>query len=205
MNSNILKLSGIALITIFTLGCEDVSKETATEEGAEMIEEVIESTEDAVESSEGAVTEAVEGVESETSEALQDAASTATGASDFSSFFENGSTDFSGSVFEFGETSTDGKTLSEEAKTMFNQVAEVMIANPNATIDVRGHTRKVGTELANKASSKVRAILVQSYLKEKGVEGNRIDTKGRGSADLLADTAEDDMAQKRISIVLTAI
>ena len=179
-------------------------KEKTAETAEEVTEEVMESTE--VEVVEEVMVTAEEAMDTTTTEGTEESTEGAvSGADDFTSFFENGSTDYEGVVFVFGETSTDGKTLSDEAKLMFDKVAAAMIANPNSKIDVRGHTRKVGTAPTNKISSKARALLVQEYLKEKGIDGKRIDTKGKGSSELLEGVADDDMSQKRITMILTQL
>lgn len=199
----LVKVLGLGLVMGLMTSC---GGEKPAEKMEEVTEEATEAIENATEAVEEVVTEGAEEMMDSTSEAAtEEVSSAASGADDFASFFEGDGSGYEGYVFEFGETSTDGKTLSAEAKAMFDKVAEIMIANPNAKIEVRGHTRNVGVEATNKVSSKARALLVQGYLKEKSIDGKRIDTKGKGSSMLLDGAAEDDMSQKRITMVLTQI
>jgi len=63
---------------------------------------------------------------------------------------------------------------------ILNQIAGVLIANPDYLIEVRGFTDNVGNSKANLILSSKRAIAVKKYLVRKGVEVSRINTNGYG-------------------------
>jgi len=108
-------------------------------------------------------------------------------------------------IINFGNVSPDGKVLSSAAKATFDQVAAIMKANPNMSIDVRGHNADKGGAAKNaaaKGASKVRAGLVQAYLITKGIKGSRISTSSLGHSAPIAGKDAKDEGNKRISIAI---
>ncbi len=108
----------------------------------------------------------------------------------------------SGTRVNFG-TVSDGKALSASARATFDQVAEIMKANPDMKIDIRAHSKDHGNVVENsaaRAACKVRAGLVQAYLKLKGVALDRIKSSSIGKKEPLSGIDAKDDKQKRIEI-----
>jgi len=80
-----------------------------------------------------------------------------------------------GVKFEF-----DSDRLTEEAKTILNQVAETLQAYADTNVEVEGHTDSVGSESYNLGLSERRAIAVKKYLEGRGVVGKRMTPVGYG-------------------------
>jgi len=109
-------------------------------------------------------------------------------------------------VVNFGTLSPDGKALSAPAKARLDQIADIMKATPGLKIEVRGHNKDQGNKVKNgaaRATSKVRAGLVQAYLQTRGIKGNRIKTTSLGHDEPLAGVPATDDKQKRITIKTT--
>lgn len=110
----------------------------------------------------------------------------------------------SGTVVNFG-TVSDGKILTSEAKRIFDQVAEVMKANPDMKIDIRAHSKDHGNAIENgtaRAACKIRAGLVQAYLKAKGVALSRVKSSSLGKKEPMSGVDPKDDKQKRIEIAI---
>jgi len=128
------------------------------------------------------------------------AGSTYTGAS---KQFNDAATSGGSTVINFGQVSQDGKALSSAARAQLDQIAEIMKANPNMKIEVRGHNKDHGNKIENgtaRAASKVRAKLVEAHLVTKGVGAGRIKTDAIGHDEVLGGVPATDDRQKRITI-----
>lgn len=79
-------------------------------------------------------------------------------------------------LFKEGSSDLDTEEFADE----LNQIVQLMNYKPNLKILIEGHTDKVGGEEFNKALSLKRAESVKNHLILKGIEKNRIDTKGFG-------------------------
>ena len=102
-------------------------------------------------------------------------------------------------VFKKGST-----TLTDEAKTVLNDVAEVIMSYSGQVVEVAGHTDSSGDALANLELSRKRAIAVQEYLVDRQVPESRISPIGYGETDPIADnlTPEGQAANRRIEFKL---
>jgi OmpA-OmpF porin, OOP family len=71
-------------------------------------------------------------------------------------------------------------------------------------VGVYGHTDNVGNDGSNQKLSEERANAVKSYLLSKGLPAQRIESKGFGSANPIADnsTAAGKAQNRRVQIVL---
>lgn len=83
-----------------------------------------------------------------------------------------------------------------------NEVAQTLQAYPSTIIDVLGHTDSVGTDEYNQRLSEQRAQSVASYLVSRGVQQERIATRGYGESMPIADNATDAgrAANRRVEI-----
>lgn len=84
-------------------------------------------------------------------------------------------------------------------------VAQNLIAYPNSTVQIIGHTDNTGTAALNKDLSNRRALSVSAVLREAGVPGARIVAFGRGEDFPVASnlTPEGRAANRRVEIVIT--
>lgn len=89
--------------------------------------------------------------------------------------------------FEF-----DRAQLTVNARTILDGVAEALIGVPNARIEVGGHTDDKGTDEYNQALSERRAGSVRQYLSEKGVDNSRMEARGYGESEPIADNQTDE-------------
>jgi outer membrane beta-barrel protein len=101
--------------------------------------------------------------------------------------------------------------ISEDGKTILNNNATAMKANPNLVIRVAGYTSAAGTEEYNQKLSERRAKSVKDYLvKTGGINANRISTIGYGKsnpAKYEADPSDklSDAALANMRVVLEVI
>jgi len=74
-----------------------------------------------------------------------------------------------------------GKALiMPDSYAVLNEVADVLIENPNIRIRVEGHTDSRGSMELNMRLSNARADSVKQYLVSKGIDSSRIETVGYG-------------------------
>lgn len=91
-----------------------------------------------------------------------------------------------------------GATLTPQARSILNRVAESLIANPEIRVEVAGHTDSRGTAARNLRLSTARAQAVRSYLVSRGIPARRLVARGYGSAQPIADNGtESGRAQNR--------
>ncbi|NQX92335.1 MAG: OmpA family protein, partial [Flavobacteriales bacterium] len=76
-------------------------------------------------------------------------------------------------------------TLNVAAKYQLDQLAKIMLANPNITIELSSHTDSRGDDPYNLELSQQRANNSKTYLMEQGVEESRMVAKGFGETKLL--------------------
>ncbi len=120
---------------------------------------------------------------------------------------------FSGDGDKVGKTVTfktmnfaTGKAdVPADAMSEVNNLAALLKAFPNATIEIGGHTDNVGNADNNNTLSAARAGSVKAALVKAGINGDRITTKGYGSAKPKAsnDTKEGQAANRRIEVMVT--
>lgn len=70
--------------------------------------------------------------------------------------------------------------------------AETLRECPNVRTEVEGHTDSVGSEVYNQALSQRRAESVASYLINHGVSSSRLEAKGLGESNPIADNSTED-------------
>lgn len=99
--------------------------------------------------------------------------------------------------FEFGKAS-----LLPEARTVLDQVAASLVANPDVRVEVAGYTDSTGPKAVNAKLSQERAGTVRAYLIENGVSAGQLETKGYGPADPVAsnDTREGRSQNRRVEL-----
>lgn len=79
-----------------------------------------------------------------------------------------------------------------------DRVADVLKANPDLRIRIDGHTDSSGSAEFNQTLSERRAEAVRDYLEDVGIEGERLETRGFGMSDPVADNdSAEGMARNR--------
>lgn len=94
--------------------------------------------------------------------------------------------------FKFGTAEISGA----DPIPVLEEVVRVMKERPDLKIQITGHTDNVGTDEANMALSVRRADAVKDYLVKKGINGDRIQTVGKGESDPI-DTNDTDIGRAR--------
>lgn len=91
------------------------------------------------------------------------------------------------------------------ATSRLGQVADALIAgDPDATFVVEGHTDSTGNAARNQKLSEARAVAVRDFLVEHGVPAERVEARGMGSSQPVADnaTADGRANNRRVEIVI---
>jgi outer membrane protein OmpA-like peptidoglycan-associated protein len=97
---------------------------------------------------------------------------------------------------------TGSARLNDDSRPELDKVAKMLHANPKAKIELGGHTDNVGGAEANLRLSAARAEAVKAYLMQKGVDPERMTTKGYGDTQPVApnDTDEGRAANRRTEL-----
>jgi outer membrane protein OmpA-like peptidoglycan-associated protein len=116
-------------------------------------------------------------------------------------------------VQKFVLTETAGKvlfdfnkaTLKPEAKNQLAKVLQVLKDQPDAQIDVAGHTDAIGSDAYNMRLGKARADSVATYLSQNGVPRQNIRTESFGKRQPVASnaTAEGRAQNRRVEITVS--
>lgn len=102
--------------------------------------------------------------------------------------------------FESGKSS-----LSPEAYPILLNTCQILLLNPDITVEIQGHTDIVGTPEFNRRLSIARAETVKRFLMSKGVNGNRLSVTGFGDTQPIADntTSTGKAMNRRIEFKVT--
>ena len=102
---------------------------------------------------------------------------------------------------------TDSSDLSPAFFDVLNSVGKVLNEFNKTVVEVAGHTDSTGSDQYNQALSERRAASVASYLRGRGVMGERIIMIGMGESRPVADngTVEGRQANRRVEITMVPI
>ena len=108
-----------------------------------------------------------------------------------------------GIQFEFDKDVIKGK----HSFLILDSVAQLIIANPDYTVEIQGHCDSIGTDKYNLGLSERRAKSVYNYLVKKGVPKQRLTSKGYGEKCPIAtnSTRKGRHQNRRVDFVLTYI
>ena len=103
-------------------------------------------------------------------------------------------------TFAFGSS-----VLTDEGKEELGALVAAMNFYDDLTIEVEGHTDDVGSERDNFLISVDRARSVQRFLRNQGIDPERITTRGYGETRPVADntSAEGRAKNRRIEVLVT--
>jgi outer membrane protein OmpA-like peptidoglycan-associated protein len=88
--------------------------------------------------------------------------------------------------------------LTPEASSILDIAANILQNNPDISMEVAGHTDSIGEKESNLRLSALRAQSVTSYLVSKGVSADRLQSKGYGAEEPIADnTTKEGRAKNR--------
>jgi outer membrane protein OmpA-like peptidoglycan-associated protein len=89
--------------------------------------------------------------------------------------------------FEFNKA-----TLTKDSERILRRAYNAMVANPNVSVVITGHTDNVGSQKYNQALSLKRAQAVKNWLVKEGIASNRMRTVGRGLNEPVASNETDE-------------
>ena len=104
-------------------------------------------------------------------------------------------------VIYFKNNSND---LPDRAYEMLDRIADFMVHNPAAKVNISGYTDSTGANSYNVSVSQFRANMVKGYLVGKGVEPLKIKALGLGPENPIAsnETEEGRQMNRRVEIEL---
>jgi OOP family OmpA-OmpF porin len=82
---------------------------------------------------------------------------------------------------------TNSARLTADSTPVLDRVAESLKANPDVRVEIAGYTDSTGSHAINRRLSKARADSVRDYLAAHGVAASRMETKGHGPDNPIAD------------------
>lgn len=99
---------------------------------------------------------------------------------------------------------TGKSVLKPGAKNTLSKIADQLRLNPDARIEIEGHTDSVGSDSLNQALSEKRAAAVRDYLASRGLPSARVTISGQGESSPIAsnDTAAGRQQNRRVELVI---
>lgn len=98
----------------------------------------------------------------------------------------------------------DKATIRPESRPLLDAVVEVLQRHPELEIEVRGHTDAIGSRAYNRGLSRRRAAAVRGYLVDRGVEADRLTSKGFGERRPIADNDDPTgrLQNRRVAFIV---
>ena len=105
-------------------------------------------------------------------------------------------------LFELGKA-----VLTASSYVELDKLVNALLDSPQMRIEISGHTDKTGTESLNLILSEARAKTIVEYLVECGIDSSRINFKGYGSSQPIADnvSAEGRAKNRRVEFKILEI
>lgn len=96
----------------------------------------------------------------------------------------------------------DKAVLTASARSILDDVAALIAANPHVRVEIVGHTDSTGSDSYNQSLSERRANAARAYLESTGVSASRLSATGRGENSPVADnsTSEGRAANRRVDL-----
>jgi outer membrane protein OmpA-like peptidoglycan-associated protein/tetratricopeptide (TPR) repeat protein len=107
-------------------------------------------------------------------------------------------------VFENIFFDLDKADLKPESSSSLKRLHNFLLENPKVAITIIGHTDNQGNAGYNESLSLRRAESVKTFLLEKGIKDQRVDTIGKGDREPIRpnDTAENKALNRRVTIAI---
>lgn len=118
-------------------------------------------------------------------------------------YMDNGSGE---KVFILDQIPFEGDEISVEGKQQLDDLAALLKAHEDMNIEIQGHTKEAKNAVgktSKKATSKARALWVQTKLSLRGVSGKQMKARGLGDDSLLPGVPGDDDSQRRIAVAMS--
>jgi outer membrane protein OmpA-like peptidoglycan-associated protein len=95
-------------------------------------------------------------------------------------------------------------TLLDESKPILDEIADILLNNPNIKVKIAGYTDSDGNEKTNLILSQYRADTVREYLIKKGVNPNNLKAIGYGEAKPLVENNSEENKQinRRVEFII---
>jgi OOP family OmpA-OmpF porin len=104
---------------------------------------------------------------------------------------------------QFGDNSAN---ILEASYPLMNEIADIIKENPKITkIMIEGHASSEGNAAHNTKLSDERAHSVMEYLVKKGIDKGRLDAKGFGSSQPIADNKTEEGREKNRRVDFTIV
>jgi len=100
---------------------------------------------------------------------------------------------------------TASAKLVGESRQVLDEVVETLRRNPELKLEVAGYTDNRGNRNYNVRLSQQRAESVRNYLVAQGITGERLQAKGYGPSDPIADNASENGRAANRRVVLHII
>ena len=93
--------------------------------------------------------------------------------------------------------------IKPESTPTLKEIAAMLQEHPELSLVIEGHTDSVRAANANLALSGKRAAAVKKYLVDRGIDADRLETKGLGATKPMANnsTAEGRQQNRRVELV----
>jgi OOP family OmpA-OmpF porin len=108
-------------------------------------------------------------------------------------------------VLEGVHFAIDKAVLTPDSYAILDRVAESLKDWPDVRVEVGGHTDSTGTAAYNQDLSRRRAEAVRDYLIKKGIDGSRLEAKGYGETQPVADDGTSAGRAKNRRVELTKL
>ncbi len=95
--------------------------------------------------------------------------------------------------------------LTDKSFTELNKLVQLMLDNPDMSIDITGHSDNTGTDVYNLKLSEDRAKAVADYLRAKKIKKKRLSWNGRGNTQPIANNDTDEGRAKNRRVEITII
>jgi outer membrane protein OmpA-like peptidoglycan-associated protein len=99
---------------------------------------------------------------------------------------------------------TGSAAIKPQLRSVLDPFAASLRDDPNARLNIIGHTDNTGSDAVNNPLSLERARSVRDYLVDRGVAGSRIEVAGRGEREPVADNSSETgrARNRRVEIYL---
>jgi outer membrane protein OmpA-like peptidoglycan-associated protein len=95
--------------------------------------------------------------------------------------------------------------LRPESAPQLDELVSILQKNPEARIEIRGHTDNAGDFDLNVKLSRERCQAVVEYLIKKGISANRLESRGRGPIDPIAPNTSEENRKKNRRVEFVAL